>query len=707
LALDKRILRDLQNLCTRFENEGELLANDELDTYYAAFRDRFRPEKLETLEGDELLESIHDQANHNSLIYWLEFKKGNEFDTSRLGSIRGGSALKFGVYRNAKTGAWMGKGVQGGPVEISVEQAIETASKHRDQFIQGCELLENFPQGRSDADYESLQEKMDALAPDVSRLAWGHKYFSLLYPDKLDDYHNPHYQRFHLVKLLQLPPGGDGRYMAAGRYVSAAAELGVRMANLTRTLNLRDGEPHSYWRVLVNYPNFGKDWLNWPEMRDGDFLAIGWEKLGDLSGITQNMSGKQELRERMKNHYRDPGRWTNEIFNFVAGMQEGDIVLAFEASKVLGVGKIIGPYTFDHSSRIPHRHAVRWLSKENWELPHQEGQGSAIREIRNLENQVEAERHIFSGRSGPTTNGPSGPVAGFDQLSDKTNLTQPELKEIEALLKEKKQLVFEGPPGAGKTYVAELFARYWTGNQLDGPPDQRIMIVQFHQSYGYEDFIQGIRPETNAKGQLEYHVRDGAFKYLCNVAKRNEDKMFVMLIDEINRGNVSRIFGELLFLLEYRTERVTLPYSYPADPKFSIPSNIYLLGTMNTTDRSLAQIDYALRRRFYFYRMMPVVNGTAPVLGRWLQKQQLSQDDRERVLRLFINLNRRVQVHLGENFQVGHSYFMVPDIASEATLHRVWAHAVIPLLEEYFYNRRDKDKVLSEFEITTLLSDRQ
>jgi len=181
----------------------------------------------------------------------------------------------------------------------------------------------------------------------------------------------------------------------------------------------------------------------------------------------------------------------------------------------------------------------------------------------------------------------------------------------------------------------------------------------------------------------------------------------VIIVDEINRGNVSRILGELLFLLEYRDKQVALPYSRPEDPKFSIPGNVYVLGTMNTTDRSLAQIDYALRRRFYFYRMTPVVAGAAPVLQRWLEKQNLSQEDREQVLQLFVNLNERVRLHLGEQFEVGHSYFMVPDIASDAGQRRVWSRAIKPLLEEYFYNWRDRDKVLAEFQIERLLSDQE
>jgi MoxR-like ATPase len=299
------------------------------------------------------------------------------------------------------------------------------------------------------------------------------------------------------------------------------------------------------------------------------------------------------------------------------------------------------------------------------------------------------------------------PWTALDELVEATNFTHRELKELESLLRQKRQIILEGPPGSGKTYIAELVGRYLTDNPLEGVHDERLVVIQFHQSYGYEDFVQGIRPETNDAGHLEYHVRDGIFKRLCDVAERNRDKEFVIIIDEINRGNISRVFGELLLLLEYRDKQARLPYAKPDDSSFSIPPNIYLIGTMNTTDRSLAQIDYALRRRFYFYRLTPVENGRAPVLERWLQKLDLPQDAMARVLQLFVNLNERVQRELGEHFQVGHSYFMDPDIGSDAGQRRVWDRAIMPLLEEYFYNRRDRATLLAEFERERVLGGRE
>jgi 5-methylcytosine-specific restriction protein B len=295
------------------------------------------------------------------------------------------------------------------------------------------------------------------------------------------------------------------------------------------------------------------------------------------------------------------------------------------------------------------------------------------------------------------------PESTLTALHQLTFLPADQLKEIENILLAKKQIIFEGPPGSGKTYVARLFGRYFAGLPLLGPASPRLRIVQFHQSYSYEDFVEGIRPETK-DGHIEYRVAPGIFRRICKDAEDDlEEKRYVVIIDEINRGNISRIFGELLMLLEYRDLEVELPYQKDGS-LFSIPANIFLIGTMNTTDRSLAQIDYALRRRFLFYRLAPVVADTAPVLGGWLEAQiSFSSEDKETVLQLFLALNARIRKELGEHFQIGHSYFMQPDVATATGRKRIWDHAVLPLLEEYFYNRRDREALLAEFGLEKLL----
>src|SRR5437588_9211878 len=249
LELDERIDRELKKRHKLREDKGELRSKEQLVDYYSTFRNRFDPEKLKNLDGETLLNTMHDIQSKDSLVYWLEFKNDEEFPSPMFGSIAGGSAFKFGLFRKKETGRWT-TGSPQNPEELTVEQAIEKARQHRDQFIRGVELLEKLPMNGSDEDYAQLQRDMDRLAPDVSNLSWGHKYFSLLYPEKLDPFHNPEFQRSHLIKLLQLPPQAEGRYLVAGRFVAIAKTLDISMNSMSSMLNERNVDtPYSYWRI--------------------------------------------------------------------------------------------------------------------------------------------------------------------------------------------------------------------------------------------------------------------------------------------------------------------------------------------------------------------------------------------------------------------------------------------------------------------------
>lgn len=289
----------------------------------------------------------------------------------------------------------------------------------------------------------------------------------------------------------------------------------------------------------------------------------------------------------------------------------------------------------------------------------------------------------------------------ISDLAEKTFLDENFLTDIESLLHHRKQLIFEGPPGSGKTYVAEQFARYFTGQSLNDPDlHDQIELIQFHQSYSYEDFVEGIRPDTNADGQLVYNVVPGIFQEFAAKAAESPDKNFVLIIDEINRGNVSRILGELMLLLEYRDKSARLPYS---KQPLQIPPNLYIIGTMNTADRSLSQIDYALRRRFYFVRFMSVENDEARVLEGWLQQQHLEPTVRADILHIFIELNNRLEHDLGTNdLQVGHSYFMHEHIHESRQQRHTWDYAVEPLIREYLYHHRDRDSLLRRYDLAAL-----
>ena len=247
---------------------------------------------------------------------------------------------------------------------------------------------------------------------------------------------------------------------------------------------------------------------------------------------------------------------------------------------------------------------------------------------------------------------------------------------MEEILNDKKQIIFYGPPGTGKTFIATQFSRY-----LISKYGGEYRLVQFHPSYNYEDFIEGIKPKLDSQKQINYESSDGIFKEFCKKAQSEKSRRFIMIIDEINRGNLPKIFGELLFSLEYRDfdKGLLLPYS---KENFVIPGNIYLIATMNSADRSIALVDYALRRRFYFIELMP----QRKILQKFLERSQPPGVQKENILDFFDKINKTISDdNLGKYYQLGHSYFMTSDKLDNRRLKRIWDYAIKPMLEEYYF----------------------
>jgi hypothetical protein len=222
----------------------------------------------------------------------------------------------------------------------------------------------------------------------------------------------------------------------------------------------------------------------------------------------------------------------------------------------------------------------------------------------------------------------SQPESRFAQLCRETFLPESFFADCERLLETQKQLILQGSPGTGKTFVAEKLATWWAG------APERTKTVQFHESYGYEDFVEGIKPLYNSdKDETLFRPMPGVFLSFCRDARGDDKNRYVLVIDEINRAKISRVFGELLYLLEYRNKVVTLQ----SGQAFSIPDNLYIIGTMNTADKSIALVDYALRRRFAFVTLQVVNGGKSVVLRAWMDANQIANAGQ--VERLFVTLN--------------------------------------------------------------------
>ena len=691
--IDTRLKKNLLEKHSRMLEAGELLSPRRLNEYYSLFRSRFGPDVLSRLDGERLLDLMHLHGNKDSLVYWLEFKDDEELP-AKFGSIAGGSALKFGIYWQKETGVWM-TGSSRQQEELSVDGAVAIARRHRDQLVAGAEILAGLKDDPSNEWYLYLQQEMDNVAPHVSRTAWAHKYFSLLFPEKLDGFHTQAYQHFHLLKMLQQPPQGEGRYLAGGMFVRIAREFNLPVQHVTSVLNTVNGSPYQgVWRVGTD---LGEERSNniWPLMREQNCVAIGWAHVGDLSDLKHNQESREYISALLRKHYgADPrvaSRKAGEILRFATVMEKGDPVLAASGTRVLGLGRIADRYEFDPKVHkdAPHHRSVDWDSSDEFTLPTtKDGLRTTVYSLKSWDNRIEVERRLLasSSRSSQRKRSPVQ-IKRLDGIPGR----------VQSIVERKGQVILYGPPGTGKTFWArraglELAALGCFGKRfeqldasckanIEGSESRRglLRMCTFHPAYGYEDFIEGYRPVLASGGTLHFDLVPGIFKQLCSDAEKESKVQFVLLIDEINRGDIPRIFGELLMLLEVdkRGQSVLLPVSGDA---FKVPKNVWIIGTMNTADRSIALLDTALRRRFGFVELMPdtsvlgdtVVADSIP-LGPWLAA-----------------LNDRIREYIGRdarNLQIGHSYLMQGGrpISGLREFVQVLSEDIVPLLEEYCY----------------------
>jgi len=283
----------------------------------------------------------------------------------------------------------------------------------------------------------------------------------------------------------------------------------------------------------------------------------------------------------------------------------------------------------------------------------------------------------FMARNALSSTEESTAVASAEEaslLAEQLHLSPSWVEEILSIIRETKQVIFYGPPGTGKTFIIQALARAIA-------TEDNVELIQFHPSFSYEDFFEGYRPKSSedAKSMI-FEKSPGPLRRMADRAAANPNEVFILIIDEINRGNLAKVFGELYFLLEYRNQAVELMYSN--GEKFTLPKNLILLGTMNTADKSIANLDSAIRRRFQFVSLIPTQDPCDKILEKWLIKNGLPLTSSN----ILTKLNKKLADH---NMAIGPAYFMKSLNQTEKEISRIWKFQILPLLEDHFYGQWD------------------
>lgn len=502
--------------------------------------------------------------------------------------------------------------------------------------------------------------------------------------------------------------GGDGYVAFVDVFSSLAKALGISFLTLEHLCDRLHGGETRGWDVGGNSEEGEEQelqsgrprvWLVAPGSRAHMFeefykegvIGIGWPEVGDLSQYGDLASVKAALQAHRGGDV-SPVQDGYACYQFVHEMQIGDLVYAKKGRReIVGYGVVTGEYRHEPGrGEYPNVREVEWKRRGSW-VPREKALVTKTLTDVGKYPQLVADLKLAVGTGGeePVELPPElRHVYTIDHALEDLFAPQQQIEDALDLLRYKKNLILQGPPGVGKTFFAKHLAYLLMGEQ----DATRVSLVQFHQAYSYEDFVQGYRP--NGKGQFDR--MDGTFLRFCDEALQDPAQEYVFIIDEINRGNLSKIFGELMLLIEAdkRSEKwqTELTYAQLGERRFFVPKNLHIIGTMNTADRSLAMVDYALRRRFVFLDLAPGLSS----LGFSGRLRQLGVTDAlaTRILERLNRLNATITEDrtLGAGFCIGHSYFCQKpaDLSESEWYRRVVKTELAPLLREYWFDDRIK-----------------
>jgi 5-methylcytosine-specific restriction protein B len=417
----------------------------------------------------------------------------------------------------------------------------------------------------------------------------------------------------------------------------------------------------------------------WTKLVDEGIMCLYGRDHED--GFTKYDSKESAILEFSRDLFYD----AESAWGFAREIVIGDvIVVRYFGGNILGIGEIQSDYIFDDKlGENRHFRKVKWTHRGNWKHSGTMAHYGIIKPITEQDEiaQIEALMMGDAALALPEiSEQPKSLPMSRDPYSESDFLKEvfidpKRYATLKKLLERKKNVILKGAPGVGKTFAAKRLAFSIMGEKDEG----RVKVVQFHQSYSYEDFVMGYRPSDSG-----FHLAKGPFHRFCETAADDADRSYFFIIDEINRGNLSKIFGELMMLIEGDKRGQSVGLMYKPDERFSVPANLYIIGMMNTADRSLAMMDYALRRRFAFFDMEPAFQSQG------FKEYQSSKGSAklDSLITKVESLNKVIgeDKSLGNGFRIGHSYFCTDDPIDDEWLKSLIEFELIPLLEEYWFD---------------------
>jgi 5-methylcytosine-specific restriction protein B len=601
-----------------------------------------------------------------------------EYGTPELGSIAGGSARKHIIFYRRDQEDWY----------------------HDPAFANEHEAWEHLRQGFVDA-FAAVQngrladvDEIEALRSGVALTA---KTLFVYFPDRI----LPIYSRDHVRHFIGLLSGENAASLGAFTAFARLKELidaDDRFAGWDgiEVMSFLYGwaDPRQTTTVVKIAP--GPDAQYWNDCLEGGYICVGWDDVGDLRAFSSEEEFRSAFAAKYSALYNGSQSKTTEKAKEVwrlLQLRQGDVVVANRGTReILAVGTVTDQsYTWrDERSEYKHTVAVTWDPTYAMTLPEPQKRWALVT-VATVPDALWQVIQTHKSGPAPIASSPTAPAA------------EPLWPAIQDALERRGQAILFGPPGTGKTYTSLRFVHWWLGQRLahleldlSAPygsaafdqaqdllsshtgdrPAGYLTRITFHPAYGYEDFIEGFRPVQGGDGGLNLRLVDGVFKRVCSAATSDPDNPYLLLIDEINRGDLPKIFGELITLLEKDKRVMTLDLPQSGST-FAVPANVYILGTMNTADRSIRLLDSAVRRRFGWVELLPDVS---LLEGATAGKVDLGV--------LLGEINRRILRELGRERQIGHSYFLDASkpVDSEAAIAAVIRYEVLPLLQEYAYD---------------------